>query len=134
MKVILLDTDIVSYAMSGRYPQLREPFKQHSGNLAISSITYQELIFGCENGGMTERCRQRVNAIIQGFSILAFDAKAAEISAGIEVNLKQQGMPIGQIDTMIAEHTLSVEGVLVTKNDKHFKRVRGLTIEQWATF
>jgi len=41
------------------------------------------------------------------------------------------GMPIGNLDTMIAAHALSSETVLVTNNERHFRIVDGLTIENW---
>lgn len=132
MSIYVLDTDIVSYAMSGRYPQLREPFIQHAGNLAISSITYKELIFGCENGQMTDRCLQRVESILQGLNILAFDQYAAAMAGELESRLKQDGTPIGQMDTLIAGHVLALDSILVTNNNRHFERVTSLKLEKWV--
>jgi tRNA(fMet)-specific endonuclease VapC len=46
--------------------------------------------------------------------------------------LAAQGAPIGQFDTLIAAHALALELTLVTNNTKHFRRVRGLNLANWA--
>lgn len=41
-------------------------------------------------------------------------------------------MIIGSNDLLIAAHALSLNWVLVTSNEKEFKRVVGLKIENWV--
>jgi tRNA(fMet)-specific endonuclease VapC len=36
------------------------------------------------------------------------------------------------MDMLIAAHARSVGAVLVTNNEKHFRRVQGLAVENWA--
>ena len=50
----------------------------------------------------------------------------------VGASLADSGSPIGQMDTMSAAHALSLGLVLVTNNTKHFSRVSGLRIENWA--
>jgi tRNA(fMet)-specific endonuclease VapC len=50
----------------------------------------------------------------------------------VGTTLAEGGTPIGQMDTMIAAHALSLGFILVTNNSKHFSRVSGLRIENWA--
>ncbi len=40
-------------------------------------------------------------------------------------------MAVGAYDMMIAAHALSLGLVVVTGNEKHFLRVRGLKTENW---
>lgn len=132
MTLYMLDTDIVSYAMSGRsYPRLLAQLKAHVNDLVISSITYKELVFGCENGGNPQKCHDRLALIIKGFDILPFDDKAAYRAGLVELTLKRAGTPIGQMDTMIAAHALSLDAVLVSNNQKHHGRVEDLQLENW---
>ena len=52
--------------------------------------------------------------------------------ADIRAVLERQGEPIGEMDMMIAASALSGGYVLVTNNTRHFRRVPGLTIENWT--
>ena len=57
---------------------------------------------------------------------------AAEHYADIRVKLEAAGTPIGSMDLIIAAHACSIGAVVVTNNEKHFRRVVGLTVENWA--
>lgn len=50
----------------------------------------------------------------------------------IRAALERQGTPIGPFDTLIAAHALSLDVVLVTNNEREFRRVPGLEIANWA--
>jgi tRNA(fMet)-specific endonuclease VapC len=101
--------------------------------LVISSITYSELRLGAErstasskhNGVIDDFCH-RLNAIV------AWDAAAADHYARIQAKLLTAGTPIGTNDAMIAGHALSTGATLVTNNQRHFERVSGLALENWA--
>jgi tRNA(fMet)-specific endonuclease VapC len=41
------------------------------------------------------------------------------------------GLPIGNMDLLIAAHAISLDAVLVTNNMRHFRYVNGLKTEQW---
>jgi tRNA(fMet)-specific endonuclease VapC len=42
-----------------------------------------------------------------------------------------KGTPIGAMDLLIAAHVLFIDAVLVTDNEREFKRVSDLKIENW---
>ena len=44
----MLDTNIVIYTMKNRPTEVRKEFVKHSGKMAISSVTYMELVYGAE--------------------------------------------------------------------------------------
>lgn len=46
--------------------------------------------------------------------------------------LAAAGKPIGQFDTLIAAHALTLSLTLVTSNTKHFAVVPGLTVRGWV--
>ena len=45
--------------------------------------------------------------------------------------LEKQGLPIGNMDLMIAAHALAEDTVVVTNNAREFHRVPGLAVEEW---
>jgi tRNA(fMet)-specific endonuclease VapC len=44
----------------------------------------------------------------------------------------KRGWSIGAFDAMIAAHALAKKLVLVTSNERHFRKVLGLKIENWT--
>lgn len=74
------------------------------------------------------RRRQFLNIV----RVLAWDAEAADLYAGRRHGLETAGEPLGKMDMMISEHSLSVPAVLVTNNTRHFSRIQALLIlENW---
>lgn len=65
--------------------------------------------------------------------VLAWDAEAADFYAEIRHELVTTGQPIGELDMMIAAHSVAVAAVLVTNNIRHFERIAvPLMLENWS--
>ena len=47
-------------------------------------------------------------------------------------DFERKGTPIGPLDTQIAAHALALDLTLVTNDQREFKRVTGLRLENWA--
>jgi len=56
---------------------------------------------------------------------------AAERYGKVRATLDRAGTPIGPLDTLIASHALSLDVPLVTNNEREFRRVVGLRVENW---
>ena len=57
---------------------------------------------------------------------------AAEIYGAIRAGLESKGEMIGNNDLWIAAHSLAAGLTLVTNNEREFRRVRGLKVQNWA--
>ncbi len=55
----------------------------------------------------------------------------AEIYGRVRAELERAGTPIGGNDLWIAAHALALGAVLVTDNEREFKRVPGLSLDNW---
>lgn len=65
--------------------------------------------------------------------VLPWDAEAADCYAEIRHQLVTMGKPIGEMDMMIAAHSLSVGAMLVTNNTLHFERINlPLIVADWS--
>lgn len=65
--------------------------------------------------------------------VLPWDSDAADYYADIRHQLVSTGNAIGELDMMIAAHSLSVSAVLVTNNTEHLSRIAApLTLVNWA--
>jgi tRNA(fMet)-specific endonuclease VapC len=129
----LIDTNICIYIMNKRPIDVIRKFKQFEpGEISISSITVSELQYGVEKSVQQKKNRLRLEEFMAPFRILPYDEFAAKTYGAIRFQLEKQGQPIGPLDLLIAAHALSQKLTLVTNNDKEFKRIKNLKVENWA--
>lgn len=133
MKRYMLDTDTSSYIIRNRPESVRVRLSGlDSSQLCISVITHAELLYGVKSAASAKAIRLDVEDFVRRLAVLEWDSTAAEHYADIRVKLEAGGTPIGNMDLMIAAHARSIGAVLVTNNEKHFRRVSGLAMENWA--
>ena len=130
----LFDTDIASYAIKRHTAALERKLEGLApSQLGISAITHGELLFGLQSIDAEHRLHFLVHAFLRTIRTYDWDSAAAKSYAEIRHHLKISGQPIGELDTMIAAHSLSLKAVLVTNNVRHFQRVRPeLKLENWT--
>jgi len=128
----LLDSKIVIYTLKNRPAKVRQAFIANSGQMAMSSVTLMELIYGCEKSADPARNQREVEGLAARLDVLPFDDAAAIQTGQIRAELAKVGKPIGPYDFMIAGHARSQGLILVSNNLQEFKRVAGLRLENWA--
>ncbi len=128
----LLDTNIVIYTIKNRPESLRQRFNHHAGQMAISSVTVAELIYGIERSARPEENLAVIEGFMARLELLAFDSEAAIQSGQIRAEVAARGTPIGPYDVMIAGQARASGLILVTNNLKEFERVEGLRLENWV--
>lgn len=128
----MLDTNIVIYVIKQRPLEILDTFNQHAGQLCISAITLAELIHGAEKSAFVERNWRHIEDFTSRLEVLNYGPKAAAHYGSIRAKLEKQGTPIGVDDLHIAGHSRSEGLTLVTNNEREFKRVDGLMMENWV--
>lgn len=128
----LLDTNIVIYTIKNRPQLVRAAFKRHEGQMAISAVTWGELVFGAERSTNPAKNQADIEGLAARLEILDFDDLAAAHFGQVRAELYAVGQPIGPYDMMIAGHARSTGLILVTNNLREFERVQGLRLENWA--
>jgi tRNA(fMet)-specific endonuclease VapC len=128
----LLDTNILIYTIKNRPPMVRELFNRHYGQLAVSSISVGELVYGAEKSAYPERNLADVESMLARVEVLPFDEIAAHHFGQIRAELYRLGTPIGPYDMMLAGQARSAGLILVSNNTKEFERVDGLRLENWV--
>lgn len=129
----LIDTNICIYIMNERPPSVIQRFKKADiGTIGISSVTISELYYGvCKSRKRIEN-EKRLEEFLIPFDILAYDEQASRYYGLIRSMLEEQGLTIGPLDMLIAAHALSQGRILVTNNEKEFKRIPSLIVENWV--
>ena len=129
----MLDTNPASYVIKGNAPAIDARLRKLDViQLCISAVTRAELRFGVRRLPTATRLAAQVEKFLSGVHTLAWDETAADQFAEVRTDLERGGTPIGIMDTMIAAHAKAINAVLVTNNVKHFRRVKGLAIQNWA--
>ncbi len=139
MKLYVLDTSVVGFVEQAHPPTLGYFQRLDKEDLVATTI----VTVGESFNGWLPICRrartskERVYAyermhrsfeFYRNMSCLPFD----DVAATIFDQLHPQKIHIGTNDLAIAAITLSVTGVLVTRNIVDFQRVPNLVIEDWT--
>ena len=130
MPAYMLDTDSVSLALRGQGRVAERILEHRPSELCISSITLAELHYGSELR-KSRKLRRLISTIEDSLEVMAFDQSAAVRFGVIAAALAKRGEPIGSFDTLLAAHALALDLIFVTNNERHFRRVPGLTTENW---
>lgn len=101
------------------------------GEIAVSAITVSELQYGAIKSKNQRLNKQRIDEFLSPLEILPYDEIAAIIYGDIRLQLEKYGETIGPLDLLIAAHSLSRNLVLISNNEKEFKRVKKLKVENW---
>lgn len=128
----LLDTNICIYIINERPARVLERFKRFAvGDLGVSSITVAELAFGVAKS-RSARNRSALEAFLLPLNVAPFDLIAAFAYGDLRAELERRGEPIGALDMQIAAHALCLGVTLVTNNEREFRKVPGLKLDNWT--
>lgn len=130
----MFDTDIMIYLINRRpgYERIARRMSGRSpGELLLSAITVAELRFGAANGEFRKENEAALDEILDFFQLEDFPTDAAPDFADVRVALLSKGKPIGPYDTLIASHARSLRATVVTNNEREFRRIPGLPVENW---
>ena len=120
----LLDTNIiVALTIDEDENVIRRAAACDAGDMVTSSIALAEVAFGTEQG--QPPTMEVLRAFIEEVAVLDFDHKAALAYA-------QLPFKRASFDRLIAAHAISNELIVVTRNEKDFNDVPGLTVENWT--
>jgi len=128
----LLDTNVCVQYLRGRNPLVLQRLQATPPHdVRLCSVVKAELYMGALRSARPEENRAKVDAFLRPYMSLAFNDAAAEIHADLRHHLETAGTPIGPYDLQLAAIALANGLTLVTHNTVEFKRVPGLTIEDW---
>lgn len=130
----MLDTNICIYIMKRRPPEVRERLRGVVvGEVGISVLALAELRYGIAKSSQPERSEAALDDFLAYALVEDWPAGAASHYAEIRAHLERAGEIIGGNDLLIAAHARYRRATLVTNNDREFRRVPGLTVENWAS-
>lgn len=99
--------------------------------LATTPINAAELFKGAYRSKNIDENLRKVRGILSRLDLLDFNLAASDIYGQIASELERRGEPIGEMDALIVSIALAHNERIVTRNVKHFSRVKGLEVESW---
>ncbi|SRR5579871_833169 len=128
----LLDTDTCSAHMR-RPAKLAHRFIQHTGQIAISTVTLAELYSGAYKHSQVNKLLALIADLLREVDVIDFDKACAEQFGNVRGTLLQQGFSVPTADLMIASAALLHNLTLVTHNTADFQNIPGLRLDDWLT-
>lgn len=129
----LLDTNICIFLRKkGHEAMQARTAALPAGTLAMSVITWGELVTGAEKSQQKERTLANLQRLRQIVPVLPLAEDVGDHYGAIRGALEMAGTKIGANDNWIAAHARALGLTLVTDNTREFTRVPGLTVENWT--
>jgi len=130
--VFLLDTDTIIYSLKGDLAVKKALGEHLRDAMGISVVTLMELYYGAYKSRKTVANLARIRAIENAFEVISISQEAAQTFGELKATLEKQGTPLDDFDLILAACALTHNFTLVTNNVKHFDRIAGLRLENWA--
>jgi tRNA(fMet)-specific endonuclease VapC len=128
----MLDTDSCIALIKRKPAKMLDKLTSHApGDVGLSAVTLAELRFGVAKSAQKDANARALDEFLLPLEIADFDETAADVYGEVRAALEKAGTPIGPLDTQIGAHALSLGSVLVTHNTREFRRIPGLTVEDW---
>jgi predicted nucleic acid-binding protein len=138
--MIVLDTDIVTLLSYGKTASLQERISTTSEELAVTIITRMEILQGrfasIRNAADQEELGVAMDRflaselLLNSFTRLDLTDAARKYFEQLGKAKKTKNMRRG--DMLIACISLAHQALLVTRNEKDYKNVPGLKVENWV--
>ena len=138
MSYYLADSNAFSAYLRGKNQNLTAKMKAAiaAGELRLSVMVLAELEFGAQKAVRTlgtTHFVERLDLLKQAFRVDPIGPDFPRAYAIVRDTLEAQGQKIGDRDTIIAAHALSLGAIVVSRNMDEFSRVPGLKVENWET-
>lgn len=128
----LLDTCVLSDFARGDAATLNRLKTTPPALVGVSSISAMEVEFGLAlNAARARKLAPVMHALFQTVTVLPYGVEDARATATVRAALRKRGHPIGAYDVLLAGCALARGLVLVTSNEREFRRVSGLPVENW---
>jgi tRNA(fMet)-specific endonuclease VapC len=123
--LIVADSDVLIDFLAGRDPAAaRVEIELGTDTFGTTAVSRFELLAGARD----RVAEGIVSRLLDTLPTLPLDREAADRAAAVRRALEGRGTSIGMADSLIAGIVLTNDGMLLTRNRRHFERVEGLKL------
>ena len=127
----LLDTDTCVFWLKGNEHIEQKVLAVGIDNVALSFINVSELFYGAYKSQRVEANLTMVRRLTTQLHVVESDETISEMFGELKATLESAGTIIDDADLYIAACAVVHGLTLVTNNTKHFKRIKGLKLQNW---
>ena len=127
----LLDSDTCIYALKQNETIIERLLSTPREDVMVSVITEAELRTGAAKSSSPVKTLRLIENFLGPLTMIEFTSADAIAYATIRARLERAGTPIGPLDTLIAAQALARGLTVVSNNEREFRRVAGLGVENW---
>jgi len=130
---MILDTSFIIDIMENDAGAIdrKRTLTEKNESYRVSAATIFELWSGIACSRKSQEEKTKVLKALAGLNIISLNAQIAEKAGEIHGLLLKEGNAIDHIDAMLAATSLLENEAILTRNIKHFGRVRGLKVESY---
>ena len=128
----LIDTDILIYSLKGHEQVIEHLQRTATASKAISVISYGELLSGAHKSARPEENLARVRRLGEVLPVIEVSPAIMETFGSLKARFEREGRRLDDFDLVIAASAITVGYRLITNNEKHFERIEGLHLSNWA--
>lgn len=107
--------------------------KLEPGDAAISVISWGELLYGAEKSKQRKKALELLVEFKTFVPVQPIPETAGNTYGSIRATLESQGRSIGNNDLWIAAHAKAAGLTVVTNNEREFRRIAGLKVQNWIS-
>ncbi len=128
----LLDADTIIYALKGDRHVRRRFEEMVAQPKAVSVITYGELFFGAMKSSSQHANLAKVRRVAELFPVVEVSRATMETFGSLKADLERRGKVVDDFDLIIGSTALVLNYALVTNNERHYRHIPGLRVDNWA--
>lgn len=127
----LLDTSIISNLVREPHGRVASRITAAGEDTVCTSIVVaSELRYGALKSD-SSALMDRIDLLLRVMEVMPLEAPVDQHYAAVRHTLTRRGTLIGPNDLLIASHAMALNLTLVTANQREFRRVPGLRVENW---
>ncbi len=128
----LMDTDTVIYILKG-HPTVKRNLQRYPHDpVKLCVITLMELYYGAYKSQRPASNSAKIRTVETSLEILPVGQEIVEIFGMEKARLERRGTPLDDFDLVLGCCALAHNLTLVTNNVKHFRKIEGLRVVNWA--
>ena len=129
---MILDTSFIIDLLKNKTPALIKAHQLEKSSLAVRTTTISvfELWQGVEDIQDNQK-RELIEQFLSSTGLLSLDIESAKIAGTMYSELERKGEIIETEDCMIAGIAKHHGDTVLTRNIKHFERIKGIKIETY---
>lgn len=129
----LLDTNIFIYWLKGKQSVEAKILEVGLPNISMSFISACELFYGANKSHKIQENLKVIQELLENVTVINSEEAICRVFGELKASQELAGKRIDDADLLLAACAIGKKLILVTNNEKHFKNLKGLKVENWST-